>query len=102
MLFLKERKGDSLRGEGGKKKDDQLSPKLRLYLLEPHEEAVDVISGRAGIESVLVFLDLFHRKRSHLLDLAKHFVVSAREPFHQPGEQVVHLPKRRCEDLAAI
>lgn len=75
------------------------------YLMESHEEAVDVISGRAGIERVLVFLYLFRRKPSHLLKFIEHFLMSARQPFHQPREHVVHLRKggqRMCRYLSDI
>lgn len=95
MLFLKEWRYKNL-DAGGKKRYNlvtQFRLKPLLYLMESHEEAVDVISGRAGIKRVLVFLYLFHRKLSHLLQLIEHFVVSARQPFHQPREHVVHLRK---------
>lgn len=78
----------------GKKKDiiwfrlESLS-----YLMESHEEAVDVISGTTGIQRVLVFRYLFHREASHLLEFIEHFVVSTRQPIHQPREHVVHLRK---------
>lgn len=93
MFFLKFWKYKNL--DAGKKKGYILATRVRLeppsYLMESHEEAVDVISGRAGIQRVLVFLYFFHRKPSHLLKFDKHFVVSARQPFHQQREHVVHL-----------
>lgn len=91
--------------QGSKTRRNVVTP-FRLeppsYLMESHEEAVDVISGRAGIERVLVFLYLFHRKASHLLNFSEHFVVSARQPFHQPRKHVVHLRKGSGEERVNI
>lgn len=65
--------------------------RLLSHLMESHEEAVDVVPGAAGVKRVLVLFDLFHRKLSHFVNFTEQFAVSPRQPFHHPGEQVVHL-----------
>lgn len=63
----------------------------RSYLIESVEEAVDVISGWAGVQGVLVFLDLLHSKRSQLFNFVKYLVLLTWQPFHQPREDIVQL-----------
>lgn len=61
------------------------------YLIESHEEAIDVISGWVRVQRVLVFHNFFHYKLSQLFNVSRHFVLLTWQPFHQPREDIIQL-----------
>lgn len=60
-------------------------------LSESSEEAVDVVSRWAGVQRVLVFLNIFDYEHFELFKSGENFVLATREPLHQPREDVVQL-----------
>lgn len=61
------------------------------YLTESREEAVDVIPGRARVQSVFVFLYFFHCKLSKYYKFVKGLVMFTWQPLHKPREDIVQL-----------
>ena len=60
-------------------------------LITSDEEAVNIVSGGAGVQRLFVLLDLCLDKLSDLFNMGKNIVLVARETLHDPGEDVVHL-----------
>lgn len=77
-------------------------PKVLSNLLHADEKAVNIVSRGAGVQCLFVLFDLQLDKLSQFLNVDENCVLGARQMFHDPRKDVIHLQEGSPQDIAAM